>query len=218
MPPFCPFSYATVTSQFWGVEVKLTTSLPLSHLVTDLETPNQCINCEAFFLQTGSLISPVKNNFYWKICNFNFYRATLCYSAVFAVVMCLSVCLSVHRSVCQNPVSKRLDKSSWVLACRLPSTYPTLFSVNSVTYKNKVTSLWTFVPNSGLEKFRHVKSIALSSKLVDGRACWRHLYDDRRVVAVYYKSVNCNSVTPLLRFAVDLLYNLNCNLHIPWYV
>ena len=122
-----PFIYATVTSQFWGVEAKLSASLPLSHLVTDLETPNQCINCEAFFLQTGSLISPVKNNFCWKICNFNFYRATVCYSAVFAVVMCLSVCLSVHLSVCQNPVSKRLDKSSWGLACRLPSTYPTLF-------------------------------------------------------------------------------------------
>jgi len=30
----------------------------------------------------------------------------------------------------------------------------------------------------------------------------------RRIVAVYCKSVNCNSLTPLLRFVVDLLYNL----------
>ena len=33
---------------------------------------------------------------------------------------------------------------------------------------------WNFVPNSGLRKFRHGKSIALSTKLVavvDGRAC-----------------------------------------------
>jgi len=27
-------------------------------------------------------------------------------------------------------------------------------------------------------------------------------------VAVYYKSVNCNPLAPLLRFVVDLLYNL----------
>ena len=43
---------------------------------------------------------------------------------------------------------------------------------------------------------------------VDGRACSPHLYDNRRVVAVYYKSINCNLLTPLLRFVVALLYNL----------
>jgi len=42
-------------------------------------------------------------------------------------------------------------------------------------YKNKDTSLWSFVRNSGLRKFRHGKSIALSTKLVDGRACWPRL-------------------------------------------
>ena len=41
----------------------------------------------------------------------------------------------------------------------------------------------------------------------DGRVCCRHLYDNRRVVAVFYKTVNCNSVTSLLRFVADLLYN-----------
>jgi len=55
-------------------------------------------------------------------------------------------------------------------------------------------------------------SIALSTTLVvvvvDGRVCWRHLYDNRRVVAVYYKSINCNPLTRWLRFVVDLLYNL----------
>jgi len=33
-------------------------------------------------------------------------------------------------------------------------------------------------------------------------------YDGRRVVAVYYTSVNCNPLTRLLRFVVDLWYNL----------
>ena len=68
-----------------------------------------------------------------------------------------------------------------------------------------------FVPNSGLRKYCHGKSIALRTTLVvvvDGRACWRHLYDSRRVVAVYYKSINCNPLTPSLRFVVDLLYSL----------
>jgi len=39
---------------------------------------------------------------------------------------------------------------------------------------NMGTSLWDFVPNSGLGKFRHGKSIALSTTLVvvvDGRVC-----------------------------------------------
>jgi len=33
-------------------------------------------------------------------------------------------------------------------------------------------------------------------------------YDNLRVVAVYYKSINCNLLTQLLRFVADLLYNL----------
>ena len=69
-------------------------------------------------------------------------------------------------------------------------------------------ALRDFVPNSGLRKFRHCKSNALSTTLVvvvlDGRVCWRHLYDDRRVVAVYYKSIYCNPLTPLVY--CDLLW------------
>jgi len=121
--------------------------------------------------------------------------------------VCLSVCPFVRQTVV---VSKRLDKSSWFLARRLPSAIPTLrYKEIGVSPKIKVLPSGTLVPNSGRRKFRHGKSIALSTKLVvDGRACWRHLYDNRRVVAVYYKSVNCNPLTPLLRFVVDLLFNL----------
>jgi len=87
-------------------------------------------------------------------------------------------------------VSKRLEESRWFLA-----TYPTLrYKETWVSPKIRVLPSGTF-PNSGLKKFRHGKSIALSTKLVV-------------VVAVYYNSINCNSVTPLLRFAVYLLYNL----------
>ena len=64
------------------------------------------------------------------------------------------------------------------------------------------------VSKTGVRKFLKGKSIVLSTKLVDSPACWRHLYDNRRVVAVYCTSVNCNPLTPLLRFVVDLWYKL----------
>ena len=66
---------------------------------------------------------------------------------------------------------------------------------NDIWVSPKIKS-FLFILNSRLPKFRHGKSIALSTKIVvvvvDGRVCRRHLYDSRRVVAVYYKSVNCN--------------------------
>ena len=39
-------------------------------------------------------------------------------------------------------------------------------------------------------------------------ASWLHCQQNSFVMAVYYKSVNCNPLTPLLRFVVDLLYIL----------
>jgi len=73
----------------------------------------------------------------------------------------------------------------------------TVLQGNSGISKRFGTSLWNFVPNSGLGKFRRGQSIALSTKLVVVV-----------VDAVYYKSVNCNPPTPSLRFVVDLLYSL----------
>jgi len=92
-----------------------------------------------------------------------------------------------------------------------PPLSHTVLKGNFGISNNQGTSLWDFVPNSGLGKFRHSKSIALSTTLVvvDGRACWRHLYDSRRVVAVYYKSVNCNPLTRSLRFVVQLVSTVN---------
>ena len=73
----------------------------------------------------------------------------------------------------------------------------TVLQGNSGISKRFGTSLWNFVPNSGLGKFRRGQSIALSTKLVVVV-----------VDAVYYKSINRNPPTPSLRFVVDLLYNL----------
>ena len=71
-------------------------------------------------------------------------------------------------------VSKRLDESSWFLAWRLPSTYPTL-CCKEIWVSLKISvglcyKLWT-------RKFCHMKSIALSPTLVvvvvvdDSRVC-----------------------------------------------
>ena len=127
---------------------------------------------------------------------------------------CVHVCLLVsHKPVI---VSKQLDESSWVFLAwiGLSFTYSRmLFKAIWVSRKYYVTSLWDLVPNSGLRKFRHSKSIALSTKLVvvvDGRACWRHLYDSRRVVAVYNGSVSCNPLTPLLWFLCGFVVQLVC--------
>ena len=86
-------------------------------------------------------------------------------------------------------VAKRLDESSWF--------WHGGFLLPIPHYKE----IWVFpgirVLFSGLRKFYHSKLITLSTKLVivDGLACWRRLR-----FAVYYKSISCNPLTPLLWF------------------
>ena len=112
------------------------------------------------------------------------------------------VSLSVRPSVRPSQAgiaSKRLHKSSWYSARRLPSTYPTL------CYKEIWASPKRVLPSETLD----LENCAAASRsrcqrivvVVDGRACWRHLYDNRRVVAVYYKSIIFNPLTPF-----DLLW------------
>ena len=61
-------------------------------------------------------------------------------------------------------------------------------------------------PNSRLRKFRNVKSIVLSTKLVDGRA-FGYTYDgqrDRTHIADC-SSVDCNALTRVHRFVVQVV-------------
>jgi len=109
-------------------------------------------------------------------------------SAAYDVAVCPSVCPSVRLSQA-GIVSKWLDESSWFFWHRgflPPISYCAL---RKFGYLQKLGySPLALVPNSGLRKFHHGTSIAFSTKLVvvvDGRSCWRHLYDNRRVVAVY---------------------------------
>jgi len=73
------------------------------------------------------------------------------------------------------------------------------------------TSLWNFASNSGLKILPCGKSTVLSTKLVHGLA-YDHTYDSGCRCATagctQYMLVDCNPLTPLLRFVLDLLYNL----------
>jgi len=134
-------------------------------------------------------------------------------SAVYAVVVCtrLSARLSQAGNCIETTGRIELGFLAWI---GLSFTYSRMFFKEIwVSRKYYVTFLWDLVPNSGLRKFRHSKSIALSTKLVvvvDGRACSRHLYDSRRVVAVYNGSVSCNPLTPLLWFLCGFVVQLVC--------
>ena len=59
--------------------------------------------------------------------------------------------------------------------------------------------LWT-------QRLIHGKSTVLSTKLVDELV--DHICDGRRVMAVYYTSVDRNVLTAIFRFVTNLLYNL----------
>jgi len=120
---------------------------------------------------------------------------------VFAVFLCLSVRLSVYPSVRPSVTPPALYRNYWTTEAGIwhEGFLPPIphYVIRQFGYLQKWgTCLWNFVSNCGLRKFRHAKSIALSAKLVavvDGRVCRQHRYDNRRLVAVYYKSVNCNA-------------------------
>jgi len=75
--------------------------------------------------------------------------------------------LSVHPSVTNRYCIETTGRIELVSAWRLSSTYPTLCHKEIYEISQHLgTSLWDFVPNSGLRKFRHGKSIALSTTLI----------------------------------------------------
>ena len=100
---------------------------------------------------------------------FRFYRAMLCIRGTIAMGLCPSVC---HKSVfCRNGWTNRAGFGMWV---SFHTSY-TVLKGNSVISKSKGTSLWNFVLNSGLRKFRHGISIVatcyqLSSRKVDAHS------------------------------------------------
>jgi len=110
------------------------------------------------------------------------------------------VCLSVTSRHCIKSTG-RIDLVFGMLASLYPSCRVLL---GNSDLQNKGASLWNFLPNSALIKFCRSKSMMLSTKLPSTVKVVDHTYDGRRVVAVYYRSVDCNPLTPLLRFVVQL--------------
>ena len=123
-------------------------------------------------------------------------------------VLCPSVCPS------QSGIAwKRVNESSWYLRWGLPSTYTTLCWKE--IFVSPTIRLLPF-PSGTLSQTSDLENFAAASRLhcqqlvvvvVDGRVCWRHIYDSRWVLAVYYKSINCNPLTPF-----DLLWILSYSL------
>jgi len=106
-------------------------------------------------------------------------------SAVFVVVVCPPVCLTV----CHKP-----HRAGFWHGHFRPAIPRYVVRKYGYLWKFGYFPLEIFSQTSD---YRHDKSIALSTTLVvvvDGRVCWRHLYDNRRVVAVYCKSISCNPV------------------------
>ena len=91
-----------------------------------------------------------------------FFIARRYASAVYMYACCRRV--SVTSRYCG--LSKRLDKSNWFAAWRLPSTYPTLcYKEIWVSPKIMVLpSLWYFVPNSGLISPRQVDRVVNNTR------------------------------------------------------
>ena len=152
-----------------------------------------------------SSLAPVLLNITFSVppITFVFCHATLyaTYSALFAVV-------SVRPSVCLSQagiVSRRLEESRWLLAWRLLSTYPTMCCKKIRTSpKLSVLSSRTFSETAERENFATANRSRCqqnSSRMELADTC-----DGRRVVAVYCTSVNCNRLTPLLRFVVHFWY------------
>jgi len=103
---------------------------------------------------------------------YNIFTARCYASAVLAMGLCVRVrrCPSVT-SRCSIETAERIEL---VFAWFFHPSY-TVLKGNSVVSKNKGTSLWNFVLNSGLEKFRHGISIVktcyqLSSRKVDAQS------------------------------------------------
>ena len=100
---------------------------------------------------------------------------TRCYaSAVLAMGLCPRVCLCPSvTSRCSIETDERIELVFGMWASFHPSY--TVLKGNSVIPQNKGTSLWNFVLNSGLRKFRHGISIVetcyrLSSRKVDAQS------------------------------------------------
>ena len=109
--------------------------------------------------------------------SFHFYRAMLCIRGTSHGPV--SVCLSVT-SRCSIETAEQIELVFGMSASFHPSY--TVLKGNSVISKIKGTSLWNFVLNSGLRKFRH--GISIVERAIN-------LARERRTPRAFYVFVLC---------------------------
>ena len=126
----------------------------LAILLSSAKTPRQ-VFADQYIMSTPRLDRPIyrvrqKTRSTLKRCRVsNFYRVMLCIRG------------TSHGPVSVRPsqigvLLKLLNESSWFLACELPSSRHIHCVKGKFGYlQNKGTSLWNFVLNFGLRKFRH---------------------------------------------------------------
>jgi len=137
-------------------------------------------------------------------------------SAVYMLPSCVcpSVCVQELHNVSKGqPVWYRNDwtNPAIFLSWRLPSTYHTLcykgiwvyISPNARVLPSGSPDIRKIPPRQVDRVWRVVNKTRHRRRLVDGRACWRHLYDNRWVVAVYYK--RSTVIAPIRRLDVRIL-------------
>ena len=114
-------------------------------------------------------------------------------SAMLARYMLSScVCPSVTSRYCIETTGRiELVLAQWLPSIAIPHCVVRNFGISKIRV---LLSLELCPPNFELRKFRRSKSIVLSTKLVDGQRCLT-TRPTRRVVAVYYTSVNSNYLT-----------------------
>ena len=117
------------------------------------------------------------------------------------------VCLSVTSRHCIKSTG-RIDLVFGMLASLYPSCRVLL---GNSDLQNKGASLWNFLPNSALIKFCRSKSMMLSTKLPSTVKLVDHTYDGRRVVAVYYRSVDCNPLNSITSICCTALFLQLCS-------
>ena len=95
-----------------------------------------------------------------------FYPRGAMLTRVLAMGLCLSVCVCHTPVLYRNSGTHRADFRHG----GLPSTYPALCFKEIILFENKGTSLWNFVPKSGLGTFgRGTSTVAECDRQFDSR-------------------------------------------------
>ena len=135
----------------------------------------------------------------WPQCSIDgsFYPRDAMLAQVLAMALCVSLCLSLCLCLCLSVTRrfsiKTVERIEWFLAWNVSSSYVTLRVLRKYGYlQNEGTSLWNFVRNSRLRKFRHGISIVETYYYEDAENA-RHELAGHENAAPYCKGGKCET-------------------------